>query len=384
MHEEMELVPDDYPELVDSEHLGMVLDGAIDTIVGAETLTGAYTKAQQYLFSCLCSSDTIDYKTQRGGLENFISDAASGIWEFITKIFKSVWNFFFGGDSSEKSVGGTVDKAEKTIKKNKEALQDLSKTGKPEAEVKATADGVKKGANKIKNKPSTPAAAKKDAEEIIKKIDDAKDKPLREQEAVIKAAAVELRKLNKEGEIFLNERITESDNKRNSFIERVKKNDIGDLAEGRWKYIYETFLEELRRGAFGTHPLKEIVNLSAINTVEQATAVQEKLNQEMEVHRRFSKKILGEKEGLEGEIKILKDELAKKNVKKGDRYVLGDAYKDKNDLSKRLGTAKKVLQLIADVGGYQVEMANAVMRLSIGVKSLYGDFTPVDWNTGKK
>lgn len=68
----------------------------------------------------------------RSGNEGFFSAIGDGLkaaWEYIKKIFKSIWQFFFGKDSEKE-----LNDAEKEIKEISDKIKTLKKTKEPTAE----------------------------------------------------------------------------------------------------------------------------------------------------------------------------------------------------------------------------------------------------------
>jgi hypothetical protein len=157
-----------YEGYIDPEHFEHVMDGVIDTVAGAESLNGTYTWAQNYLYGCLDASDVL--KEQKiGGMENMITDGLKAMWDYIVRLFKNIWGFFFG--SGDDSAGGSVAKAEKKVKENKAELEETV-APKNEEQVKKATGRIKAKAAKIKNDPKASSADKAKAEKIHQRIVD--------------------------------------------------------------------------------------------------------------------------------------------------------------------------------------------------------------------
>lgn len=169
-----------YEEAPSPEHFEAIMDGVIDTvaITGAEGFSGSYTRAQKYLWSCMDSSDTISWQQRRDGMEGLISDGLSSAWEFIKKIFSSIWKFFFG--DGEESATKEADKTIKDVKENEEALKKVVKPSTDE-EKKESVKKAKSAAQKIQKDPKSSASAKSKAKSVEDQIDAAmkSDGPLK-------------------------------------------------------------------------------------------------------------------------------------------------------------------------------------------------------------
>ena len=119
---EFETYPDELGQLdslPEPEHLETVFQGAIDTVAGNEGLT----YAQYYVHSCLQSSNLISFRTGTEGFFEFVGNGLKSIWEYIKKMFSSIWNFFFGG--GEETAEKESKKAEEAIKKAEKAVADV-------------------------------------------------------------------------------------------------------------------------------------------------------------------------------------------------------------------------------------------------------------------
>lgn len=199
----MDLVQDGYPELVDPEHFDNVMQGVADTIAGTESLTGSYTWAQTYLYGCLDASDSITNKQRAAGIagmEGMVGDAANSFWEYIKKIFKGIWDFFFGDGSSSSSSGGgsgldsKVKKVETNVKKAKEGISKVSNNALPEEEAKVVVKKVKAKAQKVQKDPKASSASKAKAKAVVEKIEkaEAEKKPTKPLVKEVVTAALQV------------------------------------------------------------------------------------------------------------------------------------------------------------------------------------------------
>lgn len=168
MEQVMDIFNDGYPEVVDADHFDTAMQGVIDSVEGAETFSNGYTDAQKFLFSCMESSGTFNSKQIYAGMEGMVSDGLSSVWEYIKKIFKGIWNFFFG--DGEDSATKEVDKVKEDVKENAETLKKVTNPT-TEEEKKATVAKVKTLTKKIQADPKTSSAAKAKAKSIEEKID---------------------------------------------------------------------------------------------------------------------------------------------------------------------------------------------------------------------
>lgn len=155
----------DYTGLPDPEHFDTVMDGVLDSVSGNEGLS----YAQHYLFSCLQSSGGISSRT---GTEGFFSSIGSGLkaaWDYIVKMFKSVWNFFFGsGEDSDKKK---QESASAEVEKTTELFAACSAKPKDPAITAKLMKGLKGKAKAVVNDPKSSSSDKKEAGEVVEKLD---------------------------------------------------------------------------------------------------------------------------------------------------------------------------------------------------------------------
>lgn len=170
--QEVDLDPGEvYQEMHDSKHLALVVDGLADSIqqdIDGVTGVESLTTAQHYLEGALRADGSVGYSSVTGNESFFsaIGDAGRKAWEYIQKMFKAIWAFFFGKD---KKAETQVDDTTKAIDEADKQLSSASLTGKGDSpatvqkEIKATASAIARD-------PSTPAEEKKVAEELVEEL----------------------------------------------------------------------------------------------------------------------------------------------------------------------------------------------------------------------
>jgi hypothetical protein len=112
---------DDYNEIPDPSHVEKVMTGFIDTVTGSEGMN--LTAAQRYVHGVMYAAGLesgLDEITgnEEGGLFGTIGKGISKMWEYIQKMFKSLWEFLFGKPAAEKDakIKATVAEAEVAVK----------------------------------------------------------------------------------------------------------------------------------------------------------------------------------------------------------------------------------------------------------------------------
>lgn len=110
--------------LHDESHVGMFIDGLLDSLSGSECIN--LTNAQHYVQGVLFadgSTRTLSVSDVTGN-EGFFSAIGDGIkkaWEYIKKMFSNIYDFFF--KSEKKKLEAKVDEALKEAEKSLDAME---------------------------------------------------------------------------------------------------------------------------------------------------------------------------------------------------------------------------------------------------------------------
>lgn len=111
----------------DASHVGMAfdaLDASLDRLNGNEALS--LVPAQIYVYSILEADGQLTRAERVAGNESFFGAIGNGlqaVWDFIAKIFKGIYKFFFGG-TEEWGVAKKEDAAAQTVEANKKEQQE--------------------------------------------------------------------------------------------------------------------------------------------------------------------------------------------------------------------------------------------------------------------
>lgn len=149
---------DELESVPEPDHVEQIMDGFIDTVSGNE----GFTKAQRYLEAVLHASGIISHRDV-GGVEGILSkigDGAKAAIEYIKKMFRAIWDFFF--KSEKKDLEKKVDKALGDVEKKLEALEKANTvtTENADAALKKADSAI----NKLKDGPDKTKLKEKVAE----------------------------------------------------------------------------------------------------------------------------------------------------------------------------------------------------------------------------
>ena len=154
---------DELDSVPEPDHVAQVMDGFIDTVSGSES----FTKAQHYLEAVLFSNGIIRHRDVGGteGILGKVADGAKAAIEYIKKIFRSIWDFFFKRE--KKSMEDKVDKAIEEAKKDLDAI-DKSKVTPENVD-----SAIKKAATEVDKLKDGPEKTK--LKEKVKEAQESKD-----------------------------------------------------------------------------------------------------------------------------------------------------------------------------------------------------------------
>lgn len=114
---------DESYEISDRPHVEIMFDALDDTMGGVTGSEGfGLTEAQRYAEGVLMANGALSARAVDGN-ESFFSavgDGAKAIYDYIVKMFKNVWGFFFNRD-----VGKEVDAAKAEVKEDQKKLDGL-------------------------------------------------------------------------------------------------------------------------------------------------------------------------------------------------------------------------------------------------------------------
>ena len=169
----------------DRPHIEIMFDAIDDTVGGVTGAEGfGLTEAQRYAEGVLIANGTLSARSVDGN-ESFFGTVATGakaVYDYIVKMFKGLWGFFFNRDAPK-----LVEEAKKEVTEFKKELEQFGKGGE---------EGNDEYIKIVKARLKEIDDAK--AKEALDKIDRAKT--LAEQNGVILMLGHELPKFNKDGQ----------------------------------------------------------------------------------------------------------------------------------------------------------------------------------------
>lgn len=157
-----------YDTIPEVSHVEAMVDGVLDSLSGNESLDLTY--AQRYVIGVLDGAEIT--RSAVTGTEGFFSEIGAGLkaaWDYIVKMFKNIWDFFFGKKNKEDSEAAKED-----VKSAEEAIKEVEAPQVTEENVKAVAAQVEKKIDKLPESPKKKELKKK--VEAVKAAEPAKAK----------------------------------------------------------------------------------------------------------------------------------------------------------------------------------------------------------------
>jgi hypothetical protein len=173
-------------EVPDVPEVNVMLDALDDSVDQMDAVAGgesiSLTASQRYLEGVLYANGVIPLNALQGN-ESIFGTIGGGIqaaWDWIVKMFKSVWNFFFGRDNAEEA-----ETTKKEVDENNKEAQ-------------AAENGTQSDEDAKKQAGKMAAIASENGDEATAKALKEAKSP-KEARAAIKAALAKIAKMNKKG-----------------------------------------------------------------------------------------------------------------------------------------------------------------------------------------
>lgn len=248
--------------LSDRPHIEIMFDALDDTVGGVTGAEGfGLTEAQRYAEGVLIANGTLSARAVDGNESFFttVSSGAKSVYDYIVKMFKGLWGFFFNRDAPK-----LVEEAKKEVTEFKNELEQFGKGSEEE-----TADYIGTVRNIIKSRDDAKA------KELLDQIDRAKT--LADQKGVVLMLGHELPKFNKDGQAAFTKavaRIIEKMNKLLAYHEDAKKKSMvgGKEHNLAWDMFTKMtpIIDASKKFVTQLEDIKELTDLNKAKSVAQA------------------------------------------------------------------------------------------------------------------
>jgi hypothetical protein len=268
----LDIAPGDENEgfdVSDRPHIEIMFDALDDTVNGVTGSEGfGLTEAQRYAEGVLMASGAIKASSV-GGNESFFGSIATGaksVYEYIVKMFKGLWGFFFNRDAP-----ALLDKAKEDVTEFKKELDEIGKGSEKEI-----ADQISTMKGRLESLAQTATGAELTIVNSLLEREK-KAKTPAEQKEVILMIGHEAPKFNKDGQaafVKAVQRIVDKLTKLLAFHEDSKKKSmVGGAEHGlAWEMFQKMnpFITASKKFLDQLEEIKELGDLNKAKSVAQA------------------------------------------------------------------------------------------------------------------
>jgi len=315
--------------LVDGPHIEIAFEALNDTMEQEVTGVESLTQAQQYMHGVLSASGALT-RAEVNGSEGFFSKIGDGLkktWEYIKKMFKNIWGFFFKKKAPEQAKA-----AKNTLEAAKDALDLKGPEVKKQLVAAANASG--------------DAEAKKAAEEA----DDV---------AGYRAAAMKLAKVKGKDRNVLATKVgnfLEVLKGGASLAESIKKET--ESANHPWTKAFGGGVAESAR--YGVVLIRAVENIKDLEDLNKAKDTIEKMHS----YTGAVETLIGKFSGLESQVQKAIDDVEKDLGKaEGDANAKAGVQAELKELRTLMANAAKFTTFLQHVLDYMPQLSRAVLKV---------------------
>lgn len=359
---ELEIQRDDDFEVVpEPEHLEFAFQALEDTVSGSESLTSA----QLYMQSVLLASGKATRAQVVTGVEGFFSkigDGLKAIWEYIQKMFKSIWNWFFG--KKEKGTDFIAD-AEARLKANQASMAAMAGAHYANAEaIKAQFKGLDEVLSNIKSELSGSQKAEAEKAQEMLRLEYSKSSHDKMNPKVAKEVAEIILKLHPHALTVLEKVSAEAVEQYEGYIKLVHYDHSAKFTGTQFEDVYKNY-----HNIFTSNLDTKIVGylkIPKINSVSTAQRAQEDLAKALkELDSEKGSLSVGFKAGAISKIKKLQEQVNRPDMTDDNRAKF---RKDLEACKLFLSLTTQVIKQIERTTATIVRMDAMIMR-ACGMKS---------------
>lgn len=334
-------------DVPDVPHVEIIFDAVNDTLANVEG-TESLTQAQTYLQGVLTASGQVNARV--AGNEGFFSTLGTGLtsaYEYVKKMFKSLWDFFFKRDAPK-----LAEDAKKALNESKDQLAIAETGGSDEASATKL---LGKQISALKALSHEPDANKSALDQILKEADEAHKGSFADKKKAILMLSRELPKLNKKAKKELGVKIDQmiavlktftsvmDEAKADEKIDPGMKTSLDALNKERAEY--DQFIKDLE-----AH--RDLENVGAAKTLL------DKLLAGIDSIDAVNKQFKGLQGTIGGQIKAVEE-------------LMKDA-KDKEELSEKLGALRGIMVLVTKMSQCFKAMLSRMTSLQKSVTAMFG------------
>ena len=350
-------VGEDIPTSIHSDIMFEALADTLDGVGGTEGL--ALTEAQIYASGVLSANGVRPV----AGNEGFFSTIADGVkagYDYIVKLFKSIYGFFFKRDAGEK-----IEDAKKEVADNTKDLKNVGSSSVPDAEVEKQLKHAHSVATAIETIPTgSQAEFDKAMEQAVVAI---KGTSAPDKRKALVALTGELPKVNKRGqENFTRDLagVATQGARFEKIVENIAKdtklNKAGLPAESdpSFKLLMAVITDATSFKGIALRQADYPKKTTVLKTLSEAQALQKQIDDDLTASKGLISKLSSHNSSINSAISALGGKVNEKNM---------DAA-----AKKELACMKALLNISARIAGYLKTSTEAQSKLSGTINKVFG------------
>jgi DNA repair exonuclease SbcCD ATPase subunit len=339
-------------DIPEAPHVEIMFDALNDTVTGTEGMT----PAQHYAAGVL-SANGYRPATSVAGTEGFFGSVASGakaVYDYIIKMFKSVWGFFFNRDGAAQA-----EAAKKEAKDSEQHFKDAVVSPSSEEAVNEALKKVSSTAAKLEDIPTGDQAA---LDKFMTEGKEAlKSGTVAEKKAALKNLVNEMPKVNKKGQYSLKHTVENVVDLNKKFIALCQGADTkinGNIDADVTKLVHAIVGDVAKYLGHASKTVADLEKHTEIKSVAEAQAIHAQVQAEIAANKALVDTVKSHTSSLNNEIKFY-ESLAKEDAKG-------------THTSGHLTVLRGILTFSTNVAQYLKRSMKAQVVLSKTVNSVFG------------
>lgn len=335
-------------DVPDVPHVEIIFDALNDTLADVNGSEGL-TQAQSYLSGVLNASGVANSRvTGNEGFFSSIGTGAKSAYEYIKKMFKSLWEFFFKRDAPK-----LAEDAKKEITEAQDALKALESGGSSEAE----ADKVlSKQISALKALGHQPDVEKSALDQILKEADEAHKGSFADKKKAILMLSHEIPKLNKKAKKELSGKVDQLIAVLKSLKSTVEEAQ-SDQAEA--SPLVKSLVEGIKAGNSSTSLLTQLESIRDLSDVNKGKSVLTEMLKEIDLAAGMNKMLKDHQSQVGSEISKLESEIS------------GDAAASE-ETKKALASLRGLMVLVTKLSQLFKQLLSRMSSVQKSVTSIFG------------
>jgi len=341
-------------DVPDVPHVEIIFDALNDTLANVEG-TESLTQAQTYMQGVLSASGQVSARV--AGNEGFFSSIGTGLneaFEYVKKMFKSLWDFFFKRDAPKLAAD-----TKKAITDGKAELAVFENGGSSEAEADKT---LAKQISTLKALGHEADANKSALDQILKEADEAHKGSFADKKKAILMIAHELPKLNKKAKKKLSEKVDQLINVMKVLKSTVDETDEGAADSTTVSPLIKDMISALKSSNGDQSLLTKLEGVRDLSNVSQAKTVLDEMLKGIDHADKINSALKGHQSQIGAAIKAVEGAIASRK----------EAGKGSDNLNAELGALRGLMVLASKLSQCFKQLLSRMTSVQKAMGEVFG------------